>query len=110
MAKVVLHSQGLKETLFSEETKKQLMELADKVAAEAQATASAAENGPGGRLDGYEAAGFSVVYETRSKRPRVIVKSNADAETAKAVHFYTQARDGVAHMRAALYKFTKRSE
>jgi hypothetical protein len=84
-----------------------LMGTAHQVAAQAQATASDAENGAGGRIDGYADAGFSVEWESRGgKRPRVNIVSNADSETATAVHFYTQKRDGVAHMRAALYAVT----
>jgi hypothetical protein len=77
------------------------------VAAEAQATASDAEEGPGGRIDGYAAAGFTVDWDT-SKRPQVKISSNADPETITAVHFHTMKRDGVAHLRAALYSQTFR--
>ena len=106
--KIVYNPKGIQDLLMSRDIEKALVEFGDKVAAEASATASSAEEGPGGRIDGYAAAGFSVVYERRSKRPRVLVKSNADPETAMAAHFHTQWRDGVAHLRAALYKFTKR--
>lgn len=86
-----------------------LVHTAQGVAAEAQQTASDAENGAGGSIDGYAAAGFSVVYDGRGgKRPQVLVKSNADSKTATAAHFHTQRRDGIAHLRAALYKFTQR--
>lgn len=87
----------------------ELVGTAQKVAAEAQATASAAENGPGGRLDGYSDAGFRVDYESRGgKRPRVNVVSNAPADVALAAHFNSQRKTGVGHLRAALYKFTGR--
>lgn len=87
----------------------ELVGTAQKVAAEAQATASDAEGGSGGRIDGYAAAGFSVEYESRGgKRPRVNIRSNADGETALKAHFHTQKKYGVAHLRAALYKFTYR--
>lgn len=82
-----------------------LAKTAANVAAEAAATASAAENGAGGRIDGYASAGFKVTWLTRSKRPQIRIESNASGETATAVHFYTQKRDGVGHLRAALYKF-----
>lgn len=86
-----------------------LVHTAQDVAAEAQSTASDAENGSGGTIDGYAAAGFKVVYESRGgKRPRVLVVSNADSATATAAHFHSQRKNGVAHLRAALYKFTQR--
>jgi hypothetical protein len=81
-----------------------LVSTAQAVASEAQATASDAENGPGGTITGYASAGFSVEWESRGgKRPRVNIVSNADPETTTRAHFYTQRRDGVAHLRAALY-------
>lgn len=84
-----------------------LMAQGAAVASEAESTASAAENGAGGRIDGYAAAGFSVQWEARGgKRPRVNIVSNADPETVTRAHFYTQRRDGVAHLRAALYSVT----
>lgn len=87
----------------------EMVGVARKVASEAQATASEAENGPGGRLDGYADSGFSVEYESRGgKRPRVNIKSNAPGDVALAVHFNSQRKTGVGHLRAALYKFTQR--
>ena len=83
-----------------------MMNLGEQVAAEAEATASAAEKGPGGRIDGYAAAGFSVKWDEGKRRPRVIIASNADPETALRAYFYTQKVWGVAHIRQALYKFT----
>lgn len=85
-----------------------LMGTARDVAAEAQATASEAEKGAGGRIDGYAEAGFSVVWQGRTKRPRIDIRSNADGKTATAAHFHTQRVNGVGHLRAALYKFTRR--
>lgn len=86
-----------------------LVGTAQSVATEAATTADAAQNGSGGRLTGYAEAGFTVQYQSRGgKRPRVNIISNADGETALAAHFYTQRRDGVGHLRAALYKFTYR--
>lgn len=83
-----------------------LMNGGAKVQAEAAATADAAQKGAGGTIDGYAQAGFSVVWEQRSKRPRVVIKSNnTDPETLERVYWYTQKRDGVTHLRAALYKF-----
>jgi competence CoiA-like predicted nuclease len=82
-----------------------LAKTAGNVLAEAQSTASEAENGAGGRVTGYAAAGFKIVWIMNGKRPQVRIVSNADSLTATQVHFYTQKRDGVAHLRAALYKF-----
>lgn len=87
----------------------ELVYTAQAVQGEAQATADSAQNGAGGRLAGYAEAGFSVDYQSRGgNRPRVNISSNADPATALAAHFYTQKRDGVGHLRAALYKFTQR--
>lgn len=86
-----------------------LVHTAQAVAGQAAATANSAQNGTGGRLTGYAEAGFRVEYQARGgKRPRVNIISNADPETALAAHFYTQKRDGVGHLRAALYKLTTR--
>lgn len=78
------------------------------VKANAEATAQDAQNGPEGRLTGYAEAGFEVVWEARGGKPRVVIKSLADIKTALAAHFHTQKRDGVGHLRAALYKVTNR--
>lgn len=103
---VVVDPRGIEYFLKqNKEVRDMLSDTARKVAAEAQATASEAENGAGGRVDGYASAGFKVVWDMRSKRPQVKVQSNADPKTALVVHFYTQRRDGVGHLRAALYKF-----
>jgi hypothetical protein len=86
-----------------------LASVANDVANAAASTASAAENGSGGRIDGYAAAGFSVKFTNGGPgRPGFEVHSNADPATTTAVHFYTQKRDGVAHLRAALYSQTSR--
>lgn len=107
-AKIVIHEEGLQDLLKSnKDIRDKLVYTAQAVAAEAQKTADSAQKGAGGRIDGYAEAGFSVEWQGRGKRPRVNIKSNADGETAMAAHFYTQRRDGVAHLRAALYKFTK---
>lgn len=87
-----------------------LAKMAADVQAEAAATADSAQRGAGGRLDGYAQAGFSIKWITKGKRPQVQIHSNADSKTATAAHFYTQKRDGVAHLRAALYKFTRRGK
>jgi hypothetical protein len=97
---LLAENKGLRDALAS---------VANDVAAAAASTASAAENGSGGRIDGYAAAGFSVKYVNGGPgRPGFEIHSNADPETATAVHFYTQKRDGVAHLRAALYSQTTR--
>ena len=84
-----------------------LINAAKEVVSKAEATASDAEEGPGGRIDGYAAAGFSYEWESRpGSRPRVNIKSNADTKTMLAAHFHTQLRDGVGHLRAALYSVT----
>ena len=108
--KVTVDPQGLKDLLATNKgLRDALASVANGVAAEAQATASEAENGAGGRIDGYAAAGFTVKYANASPgRPGFEVHTNADPETATAVHFYTQKRDGVAHLRAALYSQTTR--
>jgi hypothetical protein len=86
-----------------------LVGVAKNVAQEAQSTAQSAQEGPGGTIYGYAEAGFSVVYEGRGgKRPRVNVVANADPKMALAAYFHTLKRDGVDHLRAALYKFTNR--
>ena len=85
-----------------------LMNTAKSVAGEAAATAQSAQNGPGGTIYGYAEAGFSVHFESRAGRPRVNIVANADPKMALAAYFYTLKRDGVDHLRAALYKFTTR--
>ena len=78
------------------------------VQANAESTASEAERGPGGTIDSYASAGFSVVFDMGKKVPRVIVRSNADPEQAARVYWYTQKNFGVAHLRQALYSETMR--
>lgn len=86
-----------------------LMGVAKNVAAEAQSTADGAQEGPEGDITDYASAGFSVEWDSRGgKRPRVNIRSNASPQVALAVHFHTQKRDGVGHLRKALYKFTTR--
>ncbi len=86
-----------------------LVSTAQDVAREAEATAQSAQEGPGGTIYGYAEAGFAVEWESRGgKRPRVNVVSKADISMALAAYFHTIKRDGVDHLRAALYKYTKR--
>jgi hypothetical protein len=109
-ARVVVHEEGIALFLqMNKPVRDMLVKTAQAVAAEAQSTASEAEKGPGGSIDGYAAAGFEVEWQSRSgKRPRVNIKSRADIKTALAAHFSSQKRFGVAHLRAALYKLTYR--
>jgi hypothetical protein len=79
-----------------------MMATANDVKGAAEATAQDAQNGAGGTLHGYAEAGFSVSWQARGKRPRLIITSDADPEMALRVHFYTQKRDGIAHLRKAL--------
>lgn len=106
---VYVDPKGLEDFLNNNPSVKALFtDLGNEVAAEAQATADDAQKGAGGKISGYAEAGFSVAFERRTGRPRVTVTSNADPETFLRAYFYTQKRDGVAHLRRALYKFTKR--
>lgn len=107
--RVEIHPEGLDELLQEPGIRSLFMDLGAEVQANAEATASDAEKGDGGRISGYAAAGFTTQYVTESgRRPRVIIKSNADMETFMRTHFSTQKRWGVAHLRQALYKITKR--
>jgi hypothetical protein len=107
--KVKVDPQGVADFLRSNKPIRDLLnDQAQQVKANAEATASAAEKGPEGRLTGYAQAGFTIRWIMRGRRPRIDIVSNADTKTATAVHFYTQKRDGVAHLRAALYKITDR--
>lgn len=109
MNAVVVDPRGVQDFLKDNKDVRDLLaSVANNVKSEAQTTADAAQKGEGGRLDGYAQAGFSVVWELRGRRPRIIIKSNADGLTALKAHFYTQKRDGIGHLRAALYKFTSR--
>lgn len=105
--RVDVHPEGLVDLLRSSpEIRSLLAGEASKVKAAADATAQEAQNGPGGTLSGYAEAGFSVVWEMRGRRPRILITSNADPEMALRVHFYTQKRDGISHLRAALRSIT----
>ena len=107
MANVKIDKSAIKKWLQEDEgVRKLLITEANKVKAEMQATASSAENGAGGNITGYAAAGFEVDIVKGKKRMSAIIYSKAPAAIAMAVHFYTQRRDGVGHIRAALYRFT----
>lgn len=107
---VFIDPKGIEEFITDNpDFKDTMMGIAKDVATEAQNTADSAQNGPEGDLTTYASSGFTVEWQKRGgKRPRVVVRSNADPQTALAVHFYTQKRDGVGHLRKALYKFTTR--
>lgn len=106
--RVVVDEQALAQLLqTNKEIRDVLVGTAQQVASVAQSTADSAQNGSGGEIAGYAEAGFSVEWESRGGiRPRVNIRSLADEETALAAHFYTQRRDGVGHLRAALYSAT----
>lgn len=105
--KVVTDADALRALLVENaELRALFMSTANDVKAFAEATAQDAQNGPGGTLYGYAEAGFSVKWEARGRRPRLLITSNADPEMALRVHFYTQKRDGVSHLRAALRSIT----
>lgn len=104
--KIVVAPRAVENFLAENKSVRDLMAgVAAQVQAEAAATANEAQNGAGGRVEGYAEAGFSIKWLMKSKRPQIRIYSNADGETATQVHFYTQRRDGVSHLRAALYKF-----
>lgn len=104
-----LNSAGFRELLRDPDVLSVVRDVAENVAAEARATASEAENGAGGTIDGYAAAGFTVATDMNAKRPDVRVISNADLDTFLRAHFHSQRKHGVAHLRAALYKFTDKA-
>lgn len=80
--------------------KSALMSAAKQIEVAAKASASAAE-ATTSQGEGYASAGFSTRWEQRSRRPRVVVTSNAPGEIAMAVHFASQRAKGVAHLTAA---------
>lgn len=92
----ILNDFKLNETLKNE---------AEKVASKARQTADDAENGPGGTISGYASAGFTVKVVKGSKRNEYRVVSNADPKISLAAHFNSQRKNGIGHLRAALYAF-----
>jgi hypothetical protein len=87
----------------------ELMNVAQQVKDHAERTAQEAQHGPGGTISGYAEAGFEIEWDgSRSRRPRVNIRSKASPEIITAVHFYTIKKYGVSHLRNALYKFTTR--
>lgn len=79
-----------------------LMRIGNEVLAKAEATASDAENGPGGTVDGYAAAGFGVYLMDHPNRLQVIVASHADEETSRGAHFNSARKNGIPHLPKAL--------
>ena len=107
--RVEVDPQGLTDLVNSAPIMQMFNDVGGQVSAAAASTASDAEKGEGGRITGYAAAGFTSSWVGGgTKRPRIEVKSNADGATATAVHFSTQKRWGVAHLRKALYSITNR--
>ena len=108
--KVVIDPNGLSEFLQRNKAIRDiLVGTATRVAATAQSTADSAQKGSGGKITGYAEAGFSVQWQARGgKRPRVNIVSNADPKTFMRAYWYTQKRDGVTHLRKALYTHTFR--
>jgi hypothetical protein len=84
-----------------------MAEQANKVLNEAKRTASDAENGAGGTIDGYASAGFRLEVESGKKYNEYKIISNAKPKIALAALFHSQRKNGIAHLRAALYKFTR---
>lgn len=92
---------AFKKFVQSAEVTNLLRPAAEAVARTIRSTAKAAELGST-RLQGYAGAGFAVIVEKRSKRQRIIIKSNADPKLAMRVHFATQKANGIGHMRQAM--------
>lgn len=105
MVKIVIHEDGIQELLReNKEIRDTLMHTGQAVASQMAATATEAEKGPGGTIDGYASAGFTAKWDSGGgRRPRVNVQSNAPIETAMKVFFHTIKTNGVDHLRAALY-------
>jgi len=103
---IEVHEDGIEAFLaMNKGVRDQMFDVANKVKATAQTTAQDAQGGPGGRISGYAEAGFGTEWEGRGgKRPRINIYSKADRDTAWAAHFHSQLKNGVAHLRAALYE------
>jgi hypothetical protein len=106
---IQIHKDGIADFVNNNpEIRNLLIGVGKEVQNVAIATASAAENGSGGTIDGYAAGGFEVDFVTGSKRPQVTVSSGASEEMMTRAYWHTQRRDGVTHLRAALYSQTNR--
>jgi len=108
VAKLVFNRDGVRQLMNDAGMDRLLFGIGQQVQAEAEATAQNAQRGPGGTIAGYAEAGFSLTVEELGDRPVAIIASKAQPEVAWAAHYYTQKRDGVGHLRKALYKFTRR--
>lgn len=107
--KVVVHEKGISDFLqMNKGVRDQMVSVANMVKSEAEATASDAEEGPGGRISGYADAGFEVQWESRGgKRPRVLIVVKADKKTFLAAHFHYLLKTGYGHMAAAIYSVSR---
>jgi hypothetical protein len=101
-SKVELDRKGLKDFFMGEEVKSVLMQNGEKVKKAAASTAGSVV-AISSRLIGYASGGFTVEYQRRSSRPRVIIYPEGDSDLTWRAHFASQKVKGVAHMRAALY-------
>ena len=103
---VVPNKAGFREFIQSRVVSNILREKAQPVIRIANATAPGAELGSS-RLAGYAAAGFSASIQKRNKRQRILIKSNAGLYLSLRVHFATQQRFGIGHMRTVLLEGKK---
>lgn len=100
---VQIHKEQIGELLMANSAiADDLMKIGNEVAANMEATARDAENGPGGTVDGYAAAGFGVYLMNHPNRLQVIVASHADEETSRGAHFNSARKNGIPHMAKAL--------
>lgn len=98
---VIPNKPGFREFVQSRTVSDILRQKAQPVVRIANATAPGAELGSR-RLAGYANAGFSVSIQKRNKRQRALVKSNAGLYLSLRVHFATQQRFGIGHMRMVM--------
>ena len=104
--RIKLHSQEVGSLL--QDAMPVIRELTQKVLQEAKATA---RNDRGSEtLQKYFQAGFSSKIEPRSKRPRGVVSSNADGDTALRAQFAYQYFNGFRHLNEALYKHVPKTK
>jgi len=103
---VIPNKAGFKDFIQSRVVSNILREKAAPVIRIANATAPGAELGSS-RLAGYAAAGFRGSIQKRSKRQRILIKSNAGLYLSLRVHFATQQRFGIGHMRLVMLEARK---
>lgn len=106
--RLVWNKAGIRQLMNDAKMDEFLFSVAKDVQTEAIATAQDAQRGPGGTISGYAEAGFFVGIEDSGDRPIAIVAAKAPGDVSWAAHFFTTKRDGIGHLRAALYKFTHR--